>query len=392
MIRAVYENEPFPASAEEEERLRAALGGNVRREGRTLRIVRVAGQLRLSDGSTWVIRSHKADGASLLAWLAYADPTLDALAWLGMVPDLGDDMGFGNLVARVFCLETWRAVQTSGLLRAYHRQAVQSAVVRGRIDFARLSRGGGDLSRVPCVVFARLPQTPLNRLLAAAVQRVDRDPELRRAAGASLPQLAAHLAEVAPVVDASMVTGKTALSRLEQPFAASAALARVLLRHGGLGDGDGLRGPGFVVSLASLFERTVARAFADAGLRAVAKQPVRVARPGGSAWNGGDRRMEIDVLLPDVRGEPVVVDAKYKTKLSSANLQQMVTYCWVTGARRAVLVVPAGVVADRRRFEIAGPSGEVIRIDVAELELGARTLGGWRQAAEAVVATVVGGR
>jgi hypothetical protein len=38
------------------------------------------------------------------------------------------------------------------------------------------------------------------------------------------------------------------------------------------------------------------------------------------------------------------------------------------------------------------PSEEVIRIDVAELELGARTLGGWRQAAEAVVETVVGGR
>jgi len=390
VIRAVFENEPFSASAEDEASLRGALDRHVRRDRRQLRIVRVAGQLRLPDGSTWIIRSRKADGASLLGWLAYADPTLDALEWLGMVPDLGDDAGFGSLVARVFCLETWRAVQTSGLLRAYHRQAVQSAVVRGRIDFARLSRGGGDLSRVPCIVFARLPQTPLNRLLAAAVQRVDRDPELRRAAGVTLPQLGALLAEVAPVVDASMLTGKTPLSRLEQPFAASAALARVLLRHGGLGDGDGLRGPGFMVNLASLFERTVVRAFADAGLGAVAKQHVRVARPGGGAWSEGQRRMEIDVFLPDVAGVPVVVDAKYKTRISSGNLQQMVTYCWVTGARRAVLVVPAGVVADRRSFELVGASGEVIRIEVVELALGERTLGGWRRAAEAVVQAVVG--
>ncbi len=337
-----------------------------------------------------VIRSRKADGASLLAWLAYADPTLDALKCLGTVPDLSDDAGFGSLVARIFCVETWRAIQATGLIRTYHRREIQSAVLRGRIDFARLARGGGDLSRTPCIVFARLPQTPLNRLLSAAARRVERDPELRRAAGAPLGALAAMLAEVPPTVDTAALGQAIELSRLERPFAVSVALARLLLRSGGLGSGDGLSSPAFLVNLANLFERTIVRAFLDSGERAAPGHPVRVARIDGTAAVDISAPMRIDLFLSDQPGGPIVVDAKYKYKISASNLHQMVSYCWATGARRAVLVVPRGAVSDRRRIEIEGAGEGVVRIHVMEIDLGERTLGGWHRAGRDLVEAVVG--
>jgi 5-methylcytosine-specific restriction endonuclease McrBC regulatory subunit McrC len=73
--------------------------------------------------------------------------------------------------------------------------------------------------------------------------------------------------------------------------------------------------------------------------------------------------MEIDVLLERFDGErPVIVDAKYKTSPASANLQQMVTYCWMTGARQAVLVFPAGVLVDHRPFQYRAVDGSTVTV------------------------------
>jgi hypothetical protein len=389
--RTVFENEPFRASAEEEVHLRRILGKSLERDGRALRIVRVAGHLRMGDGRVLAIRSRKAGPASLLSWLAYGDPALAALRALGPLPDHSDEADFGSLVARVFCLETWRAVQSSGLLRAYHRQHVRSAVVRGRIDFARMARGGGDLSRTPCIVFSRLPLTPLNCLLSAAVGQIRRDPELRGAAGPTLAPLAALLAEVPPSVDRALLDDRRPLSRLEQPFSTSAALARLILRSAGLGAGHEHGSISFLIDLAGLFERTVARAFHDSHLASIVKRPVTIYRTSSQEVVLEHRvPMELDVFLPSVGGQPVVVDAKYKRSVSAANLQQMAAYCWLTGARRAVLVCPAGLLEDRRSYLL--PAGQdpaaTISVDVAELDLGNRTLAGWHEAARKLVATV----
>lgn len=387
MTRIVYENEPFVVTPDERAALRRVLGASFRETPRDARIVGTCGQLRLSDGRCLVIRSRKAGDASLLAWLAYADPTLASLRCLGRLPDMADDAGFGRLVARVFCLETWRAIQTTGLLRAYHRQEVRSAVIRGRIDFSRVARTGGNLGRTPCVVFARLPHTPLNRLLAAAVEALRRDPELRAASGTLLAPLGALLAEVPPVVDATELSRPRSLSRLEQPFEAAAALARLIVRRGGLSSGDTVPSVGFLVNIAALFESAVARAFRDSALDVSVKHPVPVYRS-GEGTEQADRRvpMEIDVLVRSPSGEPIVVDAKYKTDVSAGNVQQMAAYCWLTGARRAVLVFPAGMLGDRRSFVLPAADGrDAIRVDLCELELGGRGLSDWREAGRRLV-------
>lgn len=387
----VYENEPFEASPRDEGYLRRVLRGDLETTGRLLRIVRRAGHLLLPDGRTLIVRSRKATGAGLLSWLAYGDPSLHSLRVLGALPSSASAADFGSLAARLFCMETWRAIQSSGLIRTYQRQHVRSAVIRGRIDFAAMAHAGGDLSRTPCVVFARLPRTPLNCLLAAAVSAILRDPELRVAAASALPPLAALLSDVPPLVDPDLLAGKRALSRIEQGFEASAALGRLVVRSAGLAGGGELTGPSFLLNLANLFESSVVRAFRDSHLDAVPKHPLPIYRH-TDRGDEIDRQasMQLDLYLPDVRGEPVVVDAKYRSRISAANLQQMATYCWLAGARRGVLVVPSGLITDRRSFLLRAGYSFIseIRIDIIELDLSGATLAEWGEASRRLVGAV----
>lgn len=217
------------------------------------------------------------------------------------------------------------------------------------------------------------------------------DPELRGAAGPTLVPLAVLLGEVPPTVDRAILDDRRPLSRLEQPFAASAALARLVLRSAGLGAGLEHGSISFLIDLAGLFEKTVARAFHESHLPSVTKRPMKIFRFSSEEVVLEHRvPMELDVFLPSVAGEPVVIDAKYKRSISAANLQQMAAYCWLTGARRAVLVCPSGIVEDRRPYLL--PAGRdptaTIRVDVAELELGNRTLAGWHEAARQLIEAI----
>lgn len=387
----VYENEPFPVRPDQEDALQRVLAGRLKRVARDkLRITGIAGHVRLPNGEVWNIRSRKADAACLLTWLAYADPVLEALRLLDPLPEQTQEGDLGPLVARAFCVATWRAIQTSGLLRAYHRQHIRSPVIRGRIDFARLAHTGGDLSRTPCIVFSRLPQTPLNRLLAAAVERIRRDPVLRLAAGASLPPLAAALAEIPPIVDTALLSARTPLSRLEQPFESSYALACLIVRSTGMASGNELDGLGFLVDLANLFERAVARAFHDSPFETRSKHPIHLLRESPAARLTKAIPMQLDVYLPNVHGHRVVVDAKYKTRIVTANLQQMITYCVATGAQHAALVFPAGHLDDKRTYLLVPPHPDAtpLRIHIVEFDLTQTKLAGWHEAGRRVAAEV----
>jgi 5-methylcytosine-specific restriction endonuclease McrBC regulatory subunit McrC len=196
--RVVYENEPFEASDEERREMTALLGPRIVWNGSMLRIVGVCGHLNLRDGSCLVIRSRKASDTSILAWIAYGDASLSAIHLLQKLSKTAGDEGFGHLVARIFCQETLRVIQQTGLLRIYHRQPIRSAVVRGRIDFSTLAREGGNFAKTPCLVFSRLPETPLNRLLSTATALIHRDVELRTASGPALSCLQTLLADVKP--------------------------------------------------------------------------------------------------------------------------------------------------------------------------------------------------
>ena len=390
----VFEGQTFSLDDDDRRYIAEKVGGCLERREIGWAINRLVGHLYLPSGDTLRIRSAKATNASILSWLAYADPTLRSLRVIGRLPAATDVGDLAAVIARLFLRELLNAAARHGLMRRYARAQVRTSVVRGRIDFSRLARTGGDLSRIPCTVWERLPETPLNRFLAAAVSCVSHDKVMRDACTSELPQAFSLIGGVRPGVSPSLLSGRTPLPRNEQGFEAVCALARLILRNTALSEGSTHAGIAFLLNLETLFERTISRAFQEAGVHTLPQAPVRYSRltsvnnPGAI----GTGAMYMDVYCPDVAGGSVVVDAKYKTAVSSGILQQMVTYCFLTGARRGVLVFPAGHLQDRRSYRFAGGGhrdGDFVRIDLAELATDASDVPGWREAAKCLVASVL---
>lgn len=369
--------------------LRRCLGGLIDVRGDEVTVSRVVGHLRLPTGRTLRIRSPKAPAASVLAWTAYADPRFKALRSLaGRVPIGGGNGDIATLLARLLVQHLEDAILRHGLLRQYRRSRTDTETVRGRIDFARLARQGANLARMPCEVWDRSEATALNRFLAAAVAACARDPMLRAASDPALSRVRSRMSAVQPGIDEGLLDGTRDLARPERPFATVVALARMLLSEFGLLEGGDHLGSGFLVNLEALFERTVVRALREAGVDVVAKSPLPYGR-----WEGDARRpgsvFEIDALCRGLPGGELVVDAKYKRKISSDNLHQMVAYATLTGAARAVLVVPAGFVSDRRAYSFVRPDGSEVRVFIVELATDARDVAAWRTSARHLTNTLL---
>ncbi len=93
--------------------------------------------------------------------------------------------------------------------------------------------------------------------------------------------------------------------------------------------------------------------------------------------------MELDAYCPTTLPGGVVVDAKYKDSISSANLQQMLAYCALTGASQAILAVPAGLLRDRRAFRFHPCGTPPVNIHVVEFDVRGTTIANWRESAKA---------
>jgi len=110
----------------------------------------------------------------------------------------------------------------------------------------------------------------------------------------------------------------------------------------------------------------------------------------GPAWRVNEHgietpgSMEADLLIHDPALGQVVVDAKYKASVSSGNLQQIVAYCLLLGARCGVLVVPAGAIVDRRSYLFRSSELGAIRVHVVELRTAARNVQDWKTNAAAL--------
>jgi 5-methylcytosine-specific restriction endonuclease McrBC regulatory subunit McrC len=379
----IYENETCSLAGADRAYLQALLGGNFEPRADGFAVSRLVGHVQLPSAQTLFIRSKKASAAALFAWTAYVDPSLRALQFLGSSADSAEEGDFFPWLARVFVHEFLGAARRHGLLRRYRRVHVESGTIRGAIDFAKLARLGAAAARIPCNTWERLPQTPLNQTLAAALRRIERDPATRLACRSDLPAALTALAEVRPVPDPGLLSGRTPLRRNERHFQDLLALARLILETSGFGEGEKTRGPAFLLNLETLFELAVARALADADIGAIPKAPARYAKKlPGQGWTRAS--MQMDVFIPDLDGQAVVVDAKYKTQVSSGNLQQMVAYCLLSGATNAVLAFPAGFVPSGTRYRFSNqlPGGEDRNIDVitGDLATHGRSLGEWRAA------------
>lgn len=386
-VRVVEEGRPFEIHGEDRAFLARTLEKSLKWTEHGVVIWSVVGHLSLPSGTTLVIRSAKAPLACVLSWAAYVDPALSDLKNLRVLDDdVGDEGDVGAALARVFCATLWQVLGAHGLRRRYRRVSARTSTVRGAIDFAALARSGGELTRMPCIVWERLPRTVLNQLLVAALVRIERDSLLRKAAGPLLLELRALLVDVAPAVDPDLLAGRRSLDRDELPFATVLALARLLLRGAGLSTGKDDGGVGFLVPLDVLFERAVVRALDDAGCSGVAQHPAIYDRWDNGFVKGGDFR--IDYFIPREGG--IVVDAKYKWRVDAGNLQQMVTYCHLLGVQRAVLVFPDGHIHDRRSYVLHHPRGGNVRVDILELPSRGRSVAAWRSAGRVLADAIFG--
>jgi len=388
--RVVDEGEPFEIDREDRETLQRLLGANLEtlHDGR-FRVSGLVGHVALPSGSQLRIQSRKASARSLFAWMAFADPSLGALKELGRVPDSVATGDLSSVASRLFCTELLRVASRHGLRRSYHRVRNEGATIRGRIDFNRLSRLGGNASRVPCVAWERLPSTPLNRFLAFAAVVIRRDTALAAAAGSHLAEVEALLVGIPPEVDGGLLAARRPLTRVEQPYELACALARLIVKSSGVAEGTQEAGPAFLIDIAWLFERGVAQALLESPYVARPKErlPYAISEP---STHLADHRgaMEMDVFLPRFSGRSVIIDAKYKSTVASSNLHQLVTYCYMTGARHGVLVFPdAGTAPVGRRYTFSSPAAPLsdLRIDVLVLSTTAESIDGWRAAGRTLV-------
>lgn len=383
----LFENATFTPAPLDLEFLHHTIGGHLERRHRGWAVSRLVGHLALPSGTVLRIRSSKASAASLLTWMAFVDPALAGLRWLQKVPNASGEGDIAALTARVFFSELFEALARYGVARRYRREPLLSSVVRGGIDFAALSRMGGNLSKLPCRVWERLPDTPLNRLVVAAMDVIARNPVLRPAYQQDLGRGRAAFVGIPSVASAEALLGRVAPDRNESGFSVAYALARIIVRGTHLGDGGSLGAPGFLINLEALFEKTVVRSLALAGLPITPKTRVpytRVADDGTESKGG----MEADVVLQDPVTGPVVIDAKYKSSISSANLQQMVAYCSILGAKVGVLVVPEGAVVDLRTYCFRPADGTRVVIHIIPLQTSAQRMEEWRANADRFVTTL----
>lgn len=372
----------FQAPRGDVEYLKRFLGGLLEDRPDGVAITRVVGHVRLPSGTVLRIRSPKATGASLLSWIAYVDPRLRPLRLLGQLDRSTEDGDISTVAAQLFTRGLLAVASRNGLIRSYENSRVRVSTLRGRIDFAELGRRPASLSAMPCLVWERVTDTPLNRFLRAAASCVARDPVMRTACRDELAAVQALLGGVRPEIDFGLLSGSRSLARTEHAYDGVAAVARLILQHTYLRDGDRRPGLAFLVNVETLFEKAVCRAFADAGLEVVPKHAVPYVRE--AAGRRDARAFQPDLYCSDERIGPFVIDAKYKASVSSANLQQVLAYCFLTGAPRAVLVVPAGGTTQAERYAFtpgsrwAGLDDRRVQVDVLPFDTSGRDVAAWR--------------
>lgn len=349
-------------------------------------LVRAVGHVVLPSGTILRVRSAKAPAYALASWLAYVDPSLRDLLLDREADDLADEGAISGILAAMYVKQLIRACSTSGVMRHYHPVQTLSAYVRGKIDFSRQIARGYDLSRVPCTSWERDPNTPLNCFLVAALERARQDPLVSTRLARSLASATLLLSGVPARIDERLLHGKTPLQRDEWPFHGAYKLARMILSNARLGDGQSLSGFAFMLDLERLFEGAVIKAFQSNGIDCTKKKKARYLESGP---RNEYRLMYLDLLCTTPDGL-LVVDAKFKHAINASNLQQMVTYCFMCGARKAWLVLP-GEAKESSTFQFDGPDGQPIVIETRFLATSAPDVVAWEANGRALVQSLVPG-
>lgn len=260
-----------------------------------------------------------------------------------------------------------------GLPHRYRRREENLAVLRGKLDIRhQLLRNTTRADRLACAYDELSVDTPLNRVLRAAVQRlaaVTRIAENRRRLG----ELAARLEFVGESADP--LREPVRLDRTNAAFHRLHALARLFLAGDWQGTTAGSEeGFSLLFAMNDLFEAFVGRCMQAA----LAPRPVRLQRHDRYALEEG--RRGIFGLKPDIVVDgDIVVDTKWKRLdpgkpnlgVAESDVYQMLAYARAYRAKHIVLLYPwhedlpkAGVC---RQWRVPG---SLTTFDVATVDIG----------------------
>jgi 5-methylcytosine-specific restriction endonuclease McrBC regulatory subunit McrC len=245
-----------------------------------------------------------------------------------------------------------RALASRGLVRGYQEQDSESRFLRGKLrareQIHDAARGRTpDLFRILDDAFEL--DKPWNRIPKAVASSLLTQPGLPPSIR---EQLSAALSQFAAVPDTPITEADFAAAEAE-PRAAeyrdATSVCRLIREGFGSFAPEGGH-PAFLVDLGKTFERYVAQrvrsAFADRAAWTVEVQP---------RFPVGGLDLQPDLLVRHRGKARIVLDTKWKTpRPDPADVQQVLAYAAVTGARHAVLAYPGRSLAVRRLGSVGG--------------------------------------
>ena len=335
------------------------------------------GLVVLPSGRRLVVRS-KIPSLTLLEWLAYLGEFPRLTSWL---PDSGVAVGDENwhqCIARLF-LYAMEYVTRRQLCKDYVAVWSDEPAIRGRIVTTTLARRLHRLPRVPQIQRRRTLDTPFNRVLAIALDRLPlllaggRNDDLRRFA-----RLREQWALIRRETDDPLAIVTVAQWASPPGYREALQLARLILIGAALDPVSNMGGQAFTLPLAAVWERSLRRMFDQwaitAGWHCVSdgQRTRRWDDPTGR--NDPKRWLTADVIVEKVDTR-WVLDAKYKCEFgdeSRVDRFQMCAYAVAFNADRVSLVYPTGVGnGDARTLLSTTVGGKRLWIDSFALPMAA---------------------
>ncbi|UIJ70321.1 McrC family protein [Aurantimonas sp. HBX-1] len=311
---------------------------------------------------------------------------LDLKIDLGVIADLAwQRETLLEILIRIFCEKLTEALR-KGMPRRYVNREDDLPTLRGQLDIIRqFTRHAVNPTRLACRFDLLSEDTPLNRIMKAAVMRLAR--LSRRAANQQrLRELAFVYADVTDVPVSALRWDQVVIDRTNRSWQELFAMARLFLQNryqtttGGAGQGTAL-----LFEMNALFEEYVGRLI----VRALAGTGLTVSLQGGrlfclSAHDNGRALFQTkpDILIRQGGRVTHVIDTKWKRisariddpkqGVSQADVYQMMAYAQLYRAPRLTLLYPhhPGLGAEdavHGRFSITGHTTilETASIDVA---------------------------
>ncbi|MGA5412343.1 McrC family protein [Streptomyces pseudogriseolus] len=302
------------------------------------------------------------------AWRDDREGTVDTGAYDDVVPALA------HAVERRI-----DAALRQGVLQGYREVEESSLVVRGRIlEAEQIRRHFGRTPPVEIAYDAYTADTPENRILRAAVERLLRLPGVPGPVRRRLAHQRVRLADALPLVRGQELP-RWQPSRLNSRYQPALRLCEAVLRgsspeHTPPG-ADPLAVDGFLIDMNQLFEDFVTVALSEAlkdhGLTARLQDTHHLDTAGLVRI-----RPDLVVRTRDGRTPVAVVDAKYKVEKGdgrlNADLYQALAYATVLGLREAHLVYAAGRLPTRFhevRGTAAGADGRGVLLHQHSVDL-----------------------